>query len=274
MANTYDLTVASPQEVIITNTVQTEEAYDAGSLQRSNLYKTLVANDENKYEEVVVDRSEIDDEDIATAKKVAYKTTDRKVQMYKTNTYVTLKQGDSVKITAEYSEEVAYFISLASKDLSVEVGGVKYPLTDAVEDSEGEDTNIPTPALSLSVDANIPTETDLLGKSITDLQSNIVVSDTAITGTLNYVTGYTGFSSETAKQSGNYLALLAKSDDGATITGEVVGGDKGPVELDADGIFIAYIADNSTQSIKFTATKDDEVVSKTYSLTDLVLNKQ
>lgn len=103
-----DLTV--PEMVTITNNAKSERVYDAGSLQKSTLY--LVGED-------VKDVSELTDEEIATATKVAYKNTDRKIQMYKTNTYITLHQGDSVDITTEFSEELAYFLSLNSDEISV-----------------------------------------------------------------------------------------------------------------------------------------------------------
>ncbi|MCR5501778.1 MAG: Ig-like domain-containing protein [Lachnospiraceae bacterium] len=50
-------------------------------------------------------------------------------------------------------------------------------------------------------------EQDLLGKSPSDLQSGMVIDSTSISGSLNYVHGYTGFSSILDEQYGNYLAL-------------------------------------------------------------------
>ncbi|MBE5825386.1 MAG: hypothetical protein E7307_01995 [Butyrivibrio sp.] len=50
-------------------------------------------------------------------------------------------------------------------------------------------------------------EQDLLGKKPRELQSNVEVSATSITGRLNFLTDYTGFSSDPAEQVGNYLAL-------------------------------------------------------------------
>lgn len=121
MAN---IDLKTPQTIVITNVAKDEEMFDAGSLQRSDLYKVTVVTEDNGETSVTTEikhRSEISDEDLATAKKVAFKNTDRKVQMYKTNTYVTLAKGDSVTVTASYPEEIAYFLSLASDDLTVEV---------------------------------------------------------------------------------------------------------------------------------------------------------
>ena len=125
----------------------------------------------------------------------------------------------------------------------------------------------------MTVDADIPSTLDLLGKVVTDLQEEVVVGKDAITGTLKKVTDYTGFSGDVSEQSGNYLvihcAVPGVSD--ATITAEVVGGTSGPVTLDEDGILIARIASN-TQKIQVKAIKEGcDTVTLTYSLADLEL---
>ena len=116
--------------------------------------------------------------------------------------------------------------------------------------------------------------TDLFGKTANDLQSNIKLNKNSITGTLAYVSDYTGFSSNPAEQSGNYIALKATANiDGATITGEVVGGTKGAVTLDSDGIIVCKIA-NNTQSIRFVASINGKTASVEYALTDLTLEAE
>ena len=88
------------------------------------------------------------------------------------------------------------------------------------------------------------------------MQTNVVVGDADITGTLKYVTGYTGFSSNPSEQSGNYLAL--KFDfipEDAVTTVEVVGGTKGPVTLDNDKNIVLLIKNKDSQTIKVTVTK-------------------
>lgn len=132
----------------------------------------------------------------------------------------------------------------------------------------------------MSVDADISTSQDLLGKIVTDLQEDIIVSDDGaagtvdgISGTLKHVTGYTGFSGDPNEQSGNYLVIHCEVPDvaDATITAEIIGGHHGPVTLDDDGILIARI-ESTTQSIKVTASKTGrESVVKTFALTNLTL---
>ena len=126
------------------------------------------------------------------------------------------------------------------------------------------------PAVELKVEA-YKGNADLFGKFASDLQENIVVASSGITGTLKYVEDYSSaFSGEEA--SGNYLVLRAKSIDGAVITGEVVGGTHGPVTLDEDGILICRIASNE-QSVKFVATTSNGSATVTYTLTNLVLEE-
>lgn len=112
----------------------------------------------------------------------------------------------------------------------------------------------------------------LLGKKVSDLQSNVVVGEDGISGSLKHVTGYTGFSSKTSEQEGHYLALkfdVTPAD--AVTTVELVGGTKGPVTLDADKNIVLLIKSNTTQSIKVISTKDGSSVTKTYTLTGLTL---
>ncbi len=126
----------------------------------------------------------------------------------------------------------------------------------------------------MSVDADIPTSLDLFGKSVTDLQTGIIVGNDSISGTLNNITGYTGFSGNVSEQSGHYLVLHCDVPDlnDEIITVEVVGGTHGPVTLDSDHVAVLRIA-NTTQSVKFTASKNgNKTYSKTYSLTNLTLS--
>ena len=106
------------------------------------------------------------------------------------------------------------------------------------------------------------------------MQTNIKITGNAITGTLKYVTGYTGFSGDPAEQEGNYIALHFETNDPrATITVEVINGTVGhPITLDDDGLCIFRIADKDTQSIRVVATYGDDVVTTTYDLTGLTLN--
>ena len=126
------------------------------------------------------------------------------------------------------------------------------------------------PLEGLTVDVNIPVNEDLFGKVVADLQDGVAVGSDSITGTLKYVDDYTGFSSKTAEQSGNYLAIHAEVPgvDDVTITGTVTK----PSVLDADGIIVLYIADKDTQTVTVKASKEGcEDVTKVYTLTGLTV---
>lgn len=99
------------------------------------------------------------------------------------------------------------------------------------------------------------------------------MNGSTISGNLKYVTGYTGFSSKTEEQSGNYLAThwSVPGVDGVTITVEVVGGTSGPSTLDADGLIVDRIT-STTQKLRAVASKAGlDSVTKTFDLTGLTL---
>ena len=124
----------------------------------------------------------------------------------------------------------------------------------------------------MSVDADIPASEDLFGKTVSDLQSNVAIAASGITGTLKYLDDYTGFSSKVEEQSGNYLAIHAEDSKADSITAELVGGTKGPVTLDSDGLIVFRIANKNTQSIQIKSYKDGVVKDvKNYSLAGLTL---
>ena len=137
---------------------------------------------------------------------------------------------------------------------------------------EGQIDNIvaaKNPLSALTIDATIGVSEDLLGKVVGDLQSSIVIGDGTISGTLKYVTGYTGFDeSHEELQSGNFIALHVSVPEvtGVTIQSTL----SYPVTLDADGIIVLRIKDKDSQKITFTATKEGHVpFSKTFTLKGL-----
>ncbi len=119
----------------------------------------------------------------------------------------------------------------------------------------------------MSSDVNVSPSEDLFGKVIGDLQSGVAISGNSITGTLNYVSDYVGFSSKVAEQSGNYLVLHFATDvEGAKITVTVTK----PSVLDADGIIVLRIADKDSQTVTVVAEKEGyETTTKTFTLTGL-----
>ena len=106
----------------------------------------------------------------------------------------------------------------------------------------------------LTVDADIDPTTDLFGKTVTDIQDGVMVSSSAIRGTLRFIDDYAGFSSDPSLTSGNYIAIHAEVPgvDDVTITVKVTN----PVTLDADGIAVLRIADKDSQTITVVASED------------------
>lgn len=118
-------------------------------------------------------------------------------------------------------------------------------------------------------------EAVLFGKTVNELQSDVVVSDDEVTGTLKYVDGYVDFSSNVSEQSGNYLALKIEAEPAeAETVVELVGGTKGPVTLDDDMNIVLLIKNKDTQSIKVTTTHNEESITKTYGLSGLTLETE
>lgn len=118
-------------------------------------------------------------------------------------------------------------------------------------------------------------EAVLFGKTVNELQSDVVVSDDEVTGTLKYVDRYVDFSSNVSEQSGNYLALKIEAEPAeAETVVELVGGTKGPVTLDDDMNIVLLIKNKDTQSIKVTTTHNEESVTKTYGLSGLTLETE
>lgn len=115
----------------------------------------------------------------------------------------------------------------------------------------------------------------MLGKLAEELQEDIEVTSNSISGTLHYVTGYTGFSSDPELQSGNYLALKFTDLD-PKATSIKVGVDPsyagGLVEIltdpDKNGVFKIH---DTSQKFVVEVTTPEQVERFEYDLSGLVL---
>jgi len=99
-----------------------------------------------------------------------------------------------------------------------------------------------------------------LGKLVSALQTGIAISSAgAVTGTLKWVTDYTGFSGDVTEQSGNYLALKFTSNaDRVTLSYR----DR-TVTLDSDMNAVIRVTDKTEP---LTVTAYDNVASTTLTL--------
>lgn len=148
--------------------------------------------------------------------------------------------------------------------------------------SEQEEPRLPMPeevfkvlgssaAITLTVEA--PSSTDnVLGKLASDLQTNVVLTDDAISGTLKYVSGFTGYSENTTLQEGNYLALeISAAPIDVVLTAELLGSSEAAKTVGVDGIVAFRITNTASQSIKVTATMGRESTVRTYTLSGIKL---
>lgn len=102
------------------------------------------------------------------------------------------------------------------------------------------------------------TAIDLFGKNCGDLQEDIAIANGAVTGTLKYVTGYTGFSSKAKEQKGNFIALKVTN---ATADEIYVGlspsaSGKELNKLDEDGMIVLQVTNKDEQVIRVETVTD------------------
>lgn len=108
---------------------------------------------------------------------------------------------------------------------------------------------------------SVPADTDILGKPAGELTTDFAVKSEEITAVLPYVEGYTGFSSKTEEQEGNYLVFKVDTKiEDAVIK---VKTSKGTYTLDEDRIIVLLIK-NATGNITVTAKNDTVSLSQTY----------
>ena len=116
------------------------------------------------------------------------------------------------------------------------------------------------------------------GKRADEIQTNINVTDTEITGTLNYFKDFKeAFPANESLQHGNYLVLEFNADpsDGTKIEVELQGGEtimKSPVTVD-DGWCIFHVTSNE-QKLHVIGTNGSKKYDKVYSLENLVLGPE
>lgn len=130
----------------------------------------------------------------------------------------------------------------------------------------------------MHLDDSVGASDTVLGKTVSDLQSNIAISQNSTGGTVggnsNYVTEFYQYSNNVSLQSGNYLAAKVIAPDIDNVTVTVTGAGAVP-SGNNDGVYVFRITDTSTDTITITASATGyDTVTKVYSLSDLVLEIQ
>lgn len=133
----------------------------------------------------------------------------------------------------------------------------------------------------LTLDADISEETDLLGKTVDELQTGARVDGDLIVATSLYAEDYTGFSGDPEQQKGNYIVVHAKVPDVENVTIKVTTKTEDSVKtvtLDEDGILVFLIRNpkhKNKVSLTFTASAEGYAdYSRTYLLNAVTCLKQ
>lgn len=131
-------------------------------------------------------------------------------------------------------------------------GCLEEKLYDFVVYTEDEDLPIPQ-----TIDLSVP-EGDLLGMNSKQLATGLNITEAGlVTGTLNWVENYTGFSSDPTEQNGWYFPFKVAIPDGLTadVTATMQVGKKPPKDLDlSDGIGIVFMGNSEAVARSKTIT--------------------
>ena len=113
--------------------------------------------------------------------------------------------------------------------------------------------------------------TECYGKNASELQQNITITESEISGTLNKIDDYSEAFPDASEKAGHFLAIAFTFDEGTTVKTKLEGGKKGDVDVTKDKYCVYRIENKDTQKIKITATKGEKSTEKTYSLAKLNL---
>jgi len=119
------------------------------------------------------------------------------------------------------------------------------------------------------------------GKAVSAIQdSDVIVNDRSVSGTLKYVTGWTeAWGSDPAENSGNFLALDITVTPGSYNTVQTIGGfhDERVAEFGEDRYVVLHIKDNAQKIVIKSyinrGQAGEQVITKTLSCSGLKLNK-
>ena len=127
---------------------------------------------------------------------------------------------------------------------------------------------VDNPILSVSAESDTP----ILGKNVSEFQSNIQIQDNKVTGTLNYIEGFTEFNgSDPTEQEGNYLFLNFKDTVADKIESKLVGGKSEKfIDCTSDKWMLYWITEACT-AVEVKLTKGENVIEKTLDISDLTL---
>lgn len=127
-------------------------------------------------------------------------------------------------------------------------------------------------AITLTVIAASSSD-EIKGKTVSELQTNIAITNDVISGKLAYVENFTDYSTDISAQEGNYLVLnVTANPSDAEVSVELLNGKEGTQTPDSNGNVIMRITNIASQTVRVTATKDRDTTTKVYKLTGLTLD--
>ena len=128
---------------------------------------------------------------------------------------------------------------------------------------------VDNPILSVSATSDTP----ILGKNVSEFQSDIQIKDDKITGTLNYIEGFTEFNgSDPTEQEGNYLFLNFKDTVADKIESKLIGGKHDRYVDCTSDKWMLYLVTASCTGVEVKLTKGENVIEKTLDISDLTLS--
>ena len=127
---------------------------------------------------------------------------------------------------------------------------------------------VDNPILSVSAESDTP----ILGKNVSEFQSNIQIKDNKVTGTLNYIEGFTEFNgSDPTEQEGNYLFLNFAGITADRIESKLIGGKHNTYVDCTSDKWMLYLISETCTAVEVKVTKGEMINTKVFDISDLTL---
>ena len=152
-------------------------------------------------------------------------------------------------------------------------------LEDILYGTDGEEPRLPLPSEIIEILGTVPeilvsatSDTPILGKNVSEFQSDIQIKDDKITGTLNYIEGFTEFNgSDPTEQEGNYLFLNFKDTVADKIESKLIGGKHDRYVDCTSDKWMLYLVTASCTGVEVKLTKGEMTNIKVFDISDLTL---
>ena len=195
-------------------------------------------------------------------------TTPVNVPGYKPTSHIEI---DSTKVSAE---KLAAFEDII---LGSETSDPRLPSPAEVIAFFQEEPTPVNPITPLTVSPEDSSKT-VLGKAVSDLQTNVTITNGVISGTLPYIEDFTGFSSDPELQSGNYLVLsiadiyaAATSVKGGIVPSSI-GADLVEMINDPDRNIVLRVTSTSQVATFVQSDAEGNTLTQEFSCANLVLS--